>query len=604
MVIGIVLLSGHSGLSAQEGLFEAFDGKADLIVAADGSGDYTTLSAAIAAVPNNSSSRTVVFIRNGTYYEKIQIGAAKRNLTLVGEHVDSVILTYDDYADKVGGTFNTASFRVEANGFRAMNLTFENSSGDVGQALALYTDGDKQVFLHCRLLGWQDTFYSGSPYRNYFKDCFIEGSVDFIFGETVIIYDSCQIHSIRDGGYLTAASTNEGYVFGYVFRNCNVTGGPGIRGNVLGRPWKAHAQTVFMDSYLNDVINASGWRQWNGNEETCYYAEYNNAGPGWQPDKRIEWSHILTEQEAAAYTMENIFSGATGTVYSDNWMPDVEADSQYMILREHVLPFMDSANGNSGIRSVEYGGDGSLDFDPDTYRYGIELPSGTTEVPELIVSPVDTRAKVEIEYPQELPGSTTLRVVAYDRSTVAEYDIYNSVDSAYHNAYLDSLYLKKIRVEGFQPDVFEYDMVLPAGSSRYFAVDMYKQAPDSKTTYVRPGALPGDLRITVTSYSSEVVNEYIVHITLATGIQTAGTQLEFTAAYHRNVLTTKVHMDQEGPLVVELYDLNGRKVLEKRERLPAGGHELFIHAELAPGIYLYRATTAGGRSTGKLNVGR
>jgi len=598
----MVLFLGPAALQAQEGLFEAFEGKADIIVAADGSGDYTTLTAALDAVPNNSSTRTVVFIRKGTYYEKIYIGAAKRNLTLVGEHVDSVILTYDDYADKVGGTFNTSSFRVEANGFRAMNLTFENSSGDVGQALALYTDGDRQVFLHCRLLGWQDTFYSGSPYRNYFKDCFIEGSVDFIFGETVIIYDSCQIHSIRDGGYLTAASTNEGYAFGYVFRNCNITGGPGITGNVLGRPWKAYAQTVFMDSYLHGLIRSSGWREWNGNEQTCYYAEYNNEGPGWYPDNRVAWSHILTEQEAAAYTMENIFSGATGTAYSDNWMPDVAADSQYMIVKEHVMPFMDSSNYNAGILSVDYGGEGALEFSPEQYKYGIELPSGTTEVPVLSVMPQDPRAKVEIEYPDELPGPTSLRVVAYDRSTVAEYDIYNSVDSAYHNAYLDSLYLKNIRVEGFQPDVFEYNMVLPAGSSRYFAIDMYTQAPDSKTSYIRPGALPGELRITVTSYSGEVENEYVVHITLATGISQAEARLDFTVHFHHNLLVSSIYMEKPGALLLEVYDLNGRTVAERREILPGGEHRVSFPADLGPGVYLYRASTGTGTAAGKFSV--
>ncbi|MBN2699679.1 MAG: hypothetical protein JXR52_12705 [Bacteroidales bacterium] len=589
-------------MSGQTGLVDYFESVADIVVAKDGSGDYVTIMEAVAAVPDNSSERTVMFIRNGTYYEKMLVPSTKRNLVMVGEHVDSVILTYSDYADLVGGTFNTASFRVDADNFWAMNLTFENTAGNVGQALALYTDGDKQVFLHCRLLGWQDTFYSGSPYRNYFKDCFIEGAVDYIFGETVVLFDSCQIQIVRTGAYVTAASTNENYAFGYVFRNCNVTGAPGITGSTLGRPWKPYARTVFMNSYLHKVIQPTGWTTWGGRENTCYYAEYNNSGPGYVPDQRVNWSHILTDQEAEAYTMENIFSKNTGSYITDDWMPDADSDSLYRVIKAHTLFFMDSANCNTNLLRVEYEGEGTLNFDPGRTSYGIELPPGTTVVPLLNVVAEDPRATVEIEYPESLPGVTYITVTAYDQSTYRQYDIYNSIDGAYHNAWLDSLYIKNKRVEDFQPDRFEYDFELPAGSSIYFAVDAYKQAPDSKVKITKPATLPGTMVITVTSYSGEYVNEYVVNLTLATGLAETEFPAATEARYENGQLICRIHLPADERITVEIYDLKGNMVAKRYALLPAGFNTTKLPLHLPDGYYLYRAATKQGQSSGRFSV--
>ena len=215
-------------LRSQESLFTQLAGKIDLVVDKSGTGNYAKVQDAISAVTNNSSSRTVIFIKNGVYKEKIYVPSTKRNLTIIGENTDSTILTYDDYAAKVVdgselGTFKSESFRVDADDFRAINVTFENSYGEGYQAVALFTSGDRQVFLHCRLIGWQDTYYTDSWQRNYLKDCYIEGAVDYIFGRTTVIFDSCRIHTARSGGYITAASTEQGYKFGYVFLNCTLT---------------------------------------------------------------------------------------------------------------------------------------------------------------------------------------------------------------------------------------------------------------------------------------------------------------------------------------------------------------------------------------------
>jgi pectinesterase len=291
----------------------------DFIVAPDGSGDFITVQSAIDAVPDFRSNETTIFIRKGLYKEKLVLPRSKTNVTFIGEEVTETILTFDDYASKPNrfgeemGTTGSSSFFVFGNDFTARNITFQNSAGPVGQAVAIRIDADRAVFENCRFLGFQDTLYTyGSESRQYYRDCYIEGTVDFIFGWSTAVFENCEIHSLdRPGGYVTAAATPQESGFGYVFKDSKFTGAAPERSYYLGRPWRPHAKVVIMNSELGAHIRPEGWHNWNdpAKEATAYYAEFENTGPGFTPADRVAWSHQLTDEEAAEYTLEAIFEG-------------------------------------------------------------------------------------------------------------------------------------------------------------------------------------------------------------------------------------------------------------------------------------------------------
>lgn len=287
----------------------------DYVVAQDGSADFTKVQDVIDAIPHLRKTRTVIFIKKGIYKEKLMLPSTKTNITFIGEDVNETILTYDDYASKKNefgeeiGTSGSTSFFIYGEGFEAKNITFENSSGPVGQAVAVRIDGDKVKFENCRFLGFQDTLYPhGKESRQYYKNCYIEGTVDFIFGSSTAVFEDCEIFC-KSGGYVTAASTNEGTAFGFVFLNCKITSNAPANSFYLGRPWRNYAQTIFINCFLDKHIKPEGWHNWGKPEaeQTAFYAEYNSNGPGFVPAKRVGWSHQLTADEAAKYSLENIF---------------------------------------------------------------------------------------------------------------------------------------------------------------------------------------------------------------------------------------------------------------------------------------------------------
>jgi pectinesterase len=207
------------------------------------------------------------------------------------------------------GTFRTYTVKVEGTGITFSNLTIENNAAQLGQAVALHTEGDKLKFLNCRFLGNQDTIYTGKERtRVYFADCYIEGTTDFIFGPSTALFERCTIYSKRDS-YVTAASTPADVEYGYVFKDCKLTAAPGITKVYLGRPWRPYAATVFMNCELGNHILAAGWHNWKNpdNEKTARYAEYQNRGEGAATAERVSWSRQLTAKEAKQYTLENIF---------------------------------------------------------------------------------------------------------------------------------------------------------------------------------------------------------------------------------------------------------------------------------------------------------
>lgn len=286
-----------------------------ITVAQDASGNYKTVQQAINSIKDSNSAEIIIYIRNGIYKEKLRLPASKMNVHFIGESVEKTILTYDDYASKKDsagkdiGTSGSASFFIFGAGFIAENITFENSSGPVGQAVAVRVTGDKATFINCRFLGFQDTLYTHGEGRQYYYKCYIEGTVDFIFGASTALFEDCTIYGKR-GGYYTAASTPEKNKFGYVFKNCRITGDAPAGSYYLGRPWKPFAKTVFINCNLGKQVKPEGWHNWSKaeNEKTAYYAEHNNYGEGASASGRVSWSHQLTAEEAKEYTTANILS--------------------------------------------------------------------------------------------------------------------------------------------------------------------------------------------------------------------------------------------------------------------------------------------------------
>jgi len=290
----------------------------DFVVAKDGSGDFTTVQAAIDAVPDFRDEETIIFIKRGIYKEKLILPTSKTSVTFIGEDVEETILTYDDYASKKNrfgeemGTTGSSSFFLFGDGFTAYNITFQNAAGPVGQAVAVRVDSDRAVFVNCRFLGFQDTLYThGQNSRQYYKYCYIEGKTDFIFGSSTAVFDSCLIFCKKGGSYLTAASTDKGKKFGYVIMNSRITGNAPAESYYLGRPWRPYAKVVVMNTYLDNHIKPKGWHNWGDpeKEKTVFYAEYQNKGPGFQPKNRVSWSYQLSDKEASSYTLVQIFDG-------------------------------------------------------------------------------------------------------------------------------------------------------------------------------------------------------------------------------------------------------------------------------------------------------
>ena len=322
----------------------------DIHVAQDGTGDYSSLSEALQVIPVDTTEPVTIYLHEGIYKEKLVID--RPYITIIGDSAEISIITYDHYARMImpdqskRGTFRTQTLLVHTHDFTAKNITIENSSGfgkNVGQAIALYVDGDRNSFYHCNILGSQDTLFTGPlpPFayqlggftgpleyaprmngRQYYYQCFIKGDVDFIFGSATAFFEECEIFSCKNDdepqatvpdeqkiyGYITAASTPEGQEYGYVFDHCRLTGDCPPNSVYLGRPWRSFARTVFIECTLGEHIRREGWHDWGKQEAhaTIYYGEYRSRGPGANPAGRVGFSGQLSEKEIEKYTKESI----------------------------------------------------------------------------------------------------------------------------------------------------------------------------------------------------------------------------------------------------------------------------------------------------------
>ena len=297
-----------------------------LTVSQDGTGDYTTIQGAVNAVRDLSQEQVTIYIKSGTYREKLIIPSWKKKISLIGENNLTTIITNNDFSGKdyPGGkdwfgrskysTYTSYTVLVHGDDFKAENVTIENSAGRVGQAVALHIEADRVSIKNCRLLGNQDTVYATKETsRQYYKDCYIEGTTDFIFGEATAVFQNCTIKNLTNS-YITAASTTPEQKFGYVFFDCKLIADTAATKCYLGRPWRPHAKVAFINTEMGGHIVPEGWNNWNNpeNEKTVIYAEYKSKGPGAVTVGRVAWAKKLTDREAKQYTVQNIFG---------NWNP-------------------------------------------------------------------------------------------------------------------------------------------------------------------------------------------------------------------------------------------------------------------------------------------
>lgn len=332
--------------------------KYDLVVAKDGSGDFMTVQEAINAVPDYNGQELTILIAPGVYKEKLVVPESKSHVTLIARTEGEVTITYDDYAAKKSpltgrnlGTSGSASVYIYAPYFEAQGIVFENSASNerwaaegkgVGQAVAVLVAGDCVVFRRCKFLGHQDTLYAfgrksdpktqsaieagrtqhipaNMQSRQYYEDCYIAGTVDYIFGWAVAYFNHCELHCLGNG-YVTAAATPQGQDYGYIFNECHITAEPGVT-TYLGRPWRSYAQTVWLNSEFDECVLPAGWQSWPNKDlgldgtTTAFYAEYNNHGAGANTKQRVNWCKQLNKKDAAHFSLENVLSGY------DGWRP-------------------------------------------------------------------------------------------------------------------------------------------------------------------------------------------------------------------------------------------------------------------------------------------
>ena len=313
-----------------------YDNPDTLFVSRDGSCEVRSIAEAVEVCRAFMDYHKVIFVKKGVYKEKLVIPSWLTHIEICGEDRDNTIITWDDHANikiaKVGvvptadnpdprqtmGTFRTYTVKVDGNYITLKNITIENAAPRKGQAVALHTEGDHLVVINCRILGNQDTIYTGmAGTRLYFRDCYIEGTTDFIFGPSTAWFENCTIKS-KINSFVTAASTPKDIKYGYIFNRCKLIAAPEAQEVFLGRPWRPYAYTLFMNCELGGHIVPQGWQNWGNkaNEQTARYLEYNNTGEGAKTQERVPWSRQLTKKEAAKITPAEVFR------MENNWLPE------------------------------------------------------------------------------------------------------------------------------------------------------------------------------------------------------------------------------------------------------------------------------------------
>jgi PelA/Pel-15E family pectate lyase len=302
---------------------------ADITVAADGSGDVKTVQTAIDRVPVNNKKRVVIRIRPGTYFEQVRVPVYKPYISFIGESAEKTTITFKLSNKEAGSTSASYSVYIGGHDFYAENITFENSFGTGSQAVAVLVEADRAVFKNSRFLGWQDTLYAKNG-RQYYENCYIEGHVDFIFGQAAAVFDNCLIHSKGDGYIAAPMRFSADEPSGLVFLNSTLTSENTKDGIFLGRPWRDYGRTVFLNTKMDAAIRPEGWNHWQPErEKTAYFAEYNSSGGGANMNARVKWAHQLSEAETKAFLPENFLKGHDGwnpKTAKDDWLEKTPPD--------------------------------------------------------------------------------------------------------------------------------------------------------------------------------------------------------------------------------------------------------------------------------------
>lgn len=309
-----VMLLGCLGMRAADDKW-----KHDIYVAQDGSGDYKTITEALEGIRAYMEYVVTVHIADGVYKEKVVIPSWLKNVVFEGQSPEGTVITFDHHANIDNmGTFRTYTVKVDASDVTFRNLTIENNAPKLGQAVALHTEGDRLHFINCRLLGNQDTLFTGGKNtRLLFDGCYIEGTTDFIFGPATAYFRECTIQA-KSNSYITAASTPEDVKVGYVFDRCRLTAAPEATKVYLGRPWRPYAHTVFINCEMGRHIVPAGWHNWKNpaNETTARYGEYGSTGPGAEQASRVAWAKNPSAAEVAELLdLGKVFS------HSSSWTP-------------------------------------------------------------------------------------------------------------------------------------------------------------------------------------------------------------------------------------------------------------------------------------------
>lgn len=321
LILLTIMLATAAGIHAAD----KYDNPDTIVVSRDGTGEFRTISEAIEVCRAFMDYHKVIYVKRGTYKEKLIVPQWLTNIEILGEDRDATVITYDDHANIANpatgrgiGTFRTYTVKVEGNSITFRNITIENNAARLGQAVALHTEGDRLVFVNCRLLGHQDTVYTGvAGTRLLFRNCYIEGTTDFIFGPSTAWFENCEIRSRADS-YITAASTPQDRPYGYIFSHCRLTADANVTKVYLGRPWRDYGYTLFINCEMGRHIRPEGWHHWQKErQKTARYMEYGNSGEGAATDRRAPWTRQLTKKEAAKITMEEVFS------INDKWTPEI-----------------------------------------------------------------------------------------------------------------------------------------------------------------------------------------------------------------------------------------------------------------------------------------
>ncbi|KAI3802815.1 hypothetical protein L1987_30958 [Smallanthus sonchifolius] len=316
---------GMSWLSSHNETDYDYDDDDDntLTVAVDGSGNFTTITDAINFAPNNSVDRVIIYVKQGWYEENVEIPSYKPNIVLLGDGSDTTVISGNRSVVDGWTTFRSATVAVSGDGFLARDIGFHNSAGpEKHQAVALRINADLAAVYRCAISSYQDTLYVHS-FRQFFRECDIYGTIDYIFGNAAVVFQGCNsISRMPMPGQFTVISAQSrdspDQQTGISFQNCSILATEDLRNsttvkNYLGRPWRPYSRTVFIESYIDELIDPSGWIQWSGDEglDTLYYGEYANVGPGSNVDGRVTWPghHVMDYYEASNFTVSEFITG-------------------------------------------------------------------------------------------------------------------------------------------------------------------------------------------------------------------------------------------------------------------------------------------------------